>query len=437
MPFDNITTTQQSAFVSSLLTGQYNLLLGSGVSLDSYNSEGTLPSAGELRLALTTLKDTPAESPMQRVFGLLSPDEVRQHVTSKFIDCTAGPSVRLFPSFLWNRVFTFNVDDVMEAHYRDANGLQSLKPINFDDQFEDRTAPNELQIVHLHGYAPQAERGYVFSRESYVRQMSEHNVWMAILAQLIKTDPFIIIGTSLDEPDLDYYLANRTRSSAREDRGPSVLVSPEPNPITRNDCSEYGLLLFHGSCADFLEYCDKSLPVRKSTLELIPTDEDALLPDELPAPLRLSFWSDFSLVPADVPPEPGLSRFQYGHPPSWADLAADLDVSRSSTARIISSVERALSHGAHDGPRLMLLFDGTGTGKTTILSRCAFELSRRSITALRCTATSRLEPKNTALVLDSIAEPLVLVVDDFADQANQVASLLDETKKTDLVILGA
>ena len=437
MAFETITETQRSAFVSSLLTGQYNLLLGSGISLDSHNSDGYLPSAGDLRRALTKLKSTPSESPLQRVFGLLSTDEIREHVTSKYIDCSPGPSITPFPSFLWNRMFTFNIDDAMEAGYRDANGLQTLRSINFDDQFVDPTSPNELQIIHLHGYSQLATRGYVFSRESYVRQMSAHNVWMTILAQLIKTDPFVIIGTSLDEPDLDYYLAHRTQSSARDDRGPSILVCPDPNPITRNDCVEYGLLLFRGTCKDFLKYCDEVLPARKSRRELIPTDEDALLPDEVPSPLRLSFWSDFSLVPTAALPQAGLSRFQYGHPPSWADLAADLDVPRSATARIISSVERSLNENAPDEPRLLLVFDGTGTGKTTILSRCAFELSKRSITTLRCTATSRLEPKNTAAVLDSIPDPLVLIVDDFADQANQVANLLDETDKSNMVILGA
>ncbi len=437
MAFENISAIQRSAFVSSLLTGQYNLLLGSGISLDSHTSDGYLPSAGDLRRALTELKGTPPESPLQRVFGLLSPDEIREHVTSKYIDCSPGPSIKPFPSFLWNRMFTFNIDDAMEAGYRDTNGLQTLRSINFDDQFVDSTSPNEIQIIHLHGYSQLANRGYVFSRESYVRQMSAHNVWMTILAQLIKTDPFVIIGTSLDEPDLDYYLAHRTQRSARDDRGPSILVCPDPNPITRNDCVEYGLLLFCGTCEDFLKYCNEILPVRKSKLELIPTDEDALLPENLPSPLRLSFWSDFSLVPTAALPQSGLSRFQYGHPPNWTDLAADLDVPRSATARIISSVERTFNESVSDEPRLLLVFDGTGTGKTTVLSRCAFELSKRSITTLRCTATSRLEPKNTAAVLDSIAEPLVMIVDDFADQANQVANLLDETNKSNLAILGA
>ena len=277
----------------------------------------------------------------------------------------------------------------------------------------------------------------MFSRESYVRQMSAHNVWMTILAQLIKTDPFIIIGTSLDEPDLDYYLANRTPSSVREDRGPSILVSPDPDPIARHDCVEYGLLLFRGTCEDFLAYCDEALPMRKSIRDLVPTDQDALLSDEVSSSLRLSFWSDFSLVPSDATPQAGLSRFQYGHPPSWSDLAANLDVSRPATARVISAVERSLRADDGDHRNLLMLFDATGTGKTTILSRCAFELSKRRITTLRCTATSRLEAKSTAAALDSIDEPLVLIVDDFAEQANQVASLLDESNKPDLVILGA
>ncbi len=53
MPFENITAEHHAAFLSSLKAGQYNLLLGAGVSMDSSNARGNLPSGSALSLTLS------------------------------------------------------------------------------------------------------------------------------------------------------------------------------------------------------------------------------------------------------------------------------------------------------------------------------------------------------------------------------------------------
>ena len=434
MPFASISEDQNFFFKRALTAGHYTLLLGSGISTDSTNAKGPLPSADQLRLSLCKLKGAPETAPLQQVFSLLTPAETREHVTEHFLNCTPGPSLTQFPAFIWRRAFTFNIDDALESAYSDASSLQSITSYHFDDPYEDAGTLSTLPLVHLHGYAQQEDRGYVFSRNQYIRQINEHNPWMTILAQIISSEPVIVIGSSLDEVDLDYYLSFRTRTSGRADQGPSIFVSPNTDALTIHHCEQHGMSHFVGTCEDFLNHCDSEAPARPTPIELIPKASKNLLSRDILDKDALAFWSDFELVPGAVDATTESSRFLYGHPPNWTDLAADLDVARPVSAQIIEAVESKL-HDLDDPRRLLILFEIAGSGKTTILGRCAFELAKRGIATLRCTSLSRLEPSNTTKTLNAIPGPLAIVVDNFADQVTSFQAILDTIEKKDVVVL--
>lgn len=82
---------------------------------------------------------------------------------------------------------------------------------------------------------------------------------MTVLTQRMLSEPIIISGSTLDEVDLSYYLALRTGESARDDRGPSILVM-EDDPEATMLCERHGLLHFVGYSKDFFEYCKSVLP---------------------------------------------------------------------------------------------------------------------------------------------------------------------------------
>ena len=111
MKFDNHTFDMLAA---SLKAGQYNLLLGSGISRDSRNRKGFLPSGETLRQELCQLKGAHKSSSLQRVYATLTSTEIQEHIVDRFIDCTPGNSVVKLAKFLWRRIFTFNVDDALE-----------------------------------------------------------------------------------------------------------------------------------------------------------------------------------------------------------------------------------------------------------------------------------------------------------------------------------
>jgi hypothetical protein len=129
MGFKNISITQHASFLSSLRAGQYNLLLGAGASMDSQNSFGKYPSGTGFKNELCTLKSVSENYSLQRVYSLLKDHEVAKHVNSRFSGAQPGPTAKLISSFVWKRIFSWNIDDVLEVVYRDPEARQKLVPL--------------------------------------------------------------------------------------------------------------------------------------------------------------------------------------------------------------------------------------------------------------------------------------------------------------------
>ncbi len=431
MPFDQ--TTLES-IASSLKAGHYNLLLGAGVSRDSQNSKGSLPSGEAFRQDLCRLKGARDNSPLQRVYATLTPAEVQEHVVERFRDCQPGPSVTKLTQFIWRRIFTFNIDDALERAYGAPDLVQTLTVFHFNDDYYEGRLLSEVPTIHLHGWIGRPDQGFVFSRDEYVRQIKSINPWMVLLTQFLPVEPFMIMGTSLDEVDLDFYLAHRTEVTAREDRGPSIFIEPNPDAVTENDCKRYNLLLFKGTTEEFLDYLAERVPERPTPMELVPQETLRLLPAGISKTAALSFSADFELVPGIVPAGKAATRFMYGHVPSWQDLASELDIGRSVTTKIVNAVDALLKNPDSD-QKIVLLADKTGAGKTTIIRRCAFEFAKRGMRTLSCSALSQIEPLSTSSIIDLIDDPLLIVVDNFADQVVAISQLVQSLEKKDVVFL--
>src|SRR5580693_501323 len=276
MSFKSISPAQQERFLFALRSGQYNLLLGAGSSMDSTNSHGKLPSGEAFRDELCDLKKVQRTYTLQRVFSLLTPAEIKEHVTDRLSGCRPGDTAKLISSIIWKRIFTWNADDVLENAYAGAGARQQLRSIHFADDFVEHQSLAELLLIHLHGFVGTPEKGYVFSREQYLRQIRTINPWMTVLTQFMLSEPMIVAGTSLDEVDLDFYLAQRTAITARDDRGPSILVTTRDDAVSARLCEDHNLLLFIGRSHDFFSHCLGILPHPPTPEELIPLETKRL-----------------------------------------------------------------------------------------------------------------------------------------------------------------
>jgi hypothetical protein len=149
---------------------------------------------------------------------------------------------------------------------------------------------------------------------------------------------------------------------------------------------------------------------------------------------RLAFQADFELVPGIVDKTP-VSRFPYGHEASWGELAADVDVPRESTAPLLERIRKSASDETSPS-QVYVVLDAAGSGKTTVLKRLSLLLAEGGNRVLFCSALGRL-PAATSSLLDLIDGPLVVVIDNLADQVTALSEIIQSIEKRDVAFLCA
>jgi hypothetical protein len=426
----------KSSFQNSLLSGSYNLLLGSGISLDSKNQHGKfLRSTEDLRRDLCRITGAKDSTNLQSVYALLSPQHKEQELIAEFSNCIPGPSLKYLPNYLWQRLFTFNIDDVIETLYeRTGFAKQKIIPVNFDSAFEATPSRDELLSIHLHGWVRAPEIGFVFSASEYVRVMRNLNSWMHLLSGILPTEPFIIAGTSLNEIDLEYYLNHRTPETPRKGRGPSLLIEPNPDAVTRLYCKRYGLELITATFGEFLDWLKQEIPNPPSLADISIPIVPKLLTEAKSQKQLLSFFNDFEIVSAtELPSSAVPSPFQYGREPDWKDIQQHYDIERKDS-EIILNYARNIMKSAEPIPyRILLILDDSGTGKTTLIKRVAYNLARMGTPVFYVRTSSRINVNVAAEVLSSISRECIIIVDGLADHIEQIIDLVEKTTNTNRV----
>ena len=423
------------ALRDTLIAGGYNLLLGAGVSLDSTDANGAfLPSSDAMRQRLCKLTGAPDTTTLTRVYNLLTADQIKSALVEPFSPCTPGHTVSRLSHFLWRRLFTLNIDDVVEQHYEAVGGgaKQELRPLNYATPFEPTPERYVLQAIHLHGWAREPDAGFVFSTREYAGAMKAHNPWMRMLAEILATEPFIIAGTGLNEADLEYYLSFRTPSTPRRGIGPSFLVEPYPDVVTRNDCERHGLELVEAPLGEFLEWVAREIPTPPSVTDLLVPDRADLFDPSINKKDQLRFFCDFEVVEASDEPLPEVaSAFLYGRAPEWRDLDQHCDIVRGS----YEDLPRLLDASEDKRPSRVVVLDEPGTGKTTCIRRVAHMRARAGKPVVYLRTFMGIDVRAAASCLAKARQPILLMVDNVADHASQLHDLLESDGVAENVIL--
>lgn len=430
-------TSLLATFRDSLFTGRYNLLLGSGVSLTSHNRKGeALRDVERLREDLCKLTGSKSNTSLTRAYSLLTAEQRKTEIVDAYSGCRPGADLLPLQRYIWKRLFTFNVDDVIERLY-DRDSQQRLVSLNFDSAFEPDTDKTELQSIHLHGFVAQPGGGFVFSHTEYARVMRSNNPWMLLLSELLPAEPFVIAGTSLNEIDLEFYLSGRTSSTPRKSRGPSLLIEPFPDAATKADCERYDLTLVQATFGDFLAWLSATYPTPPSVQGLTVPSCEQLFRTRIPQRDLLRFFSDFKLVsgattaPTNVP-----SPFLYGVEPTWDEIQQHLDIERTENQGLTNSMQRWLAAPTRDD-RLILVSEQPATGKSTLLKRVGHDLAALGTPVFSVCTLSRIDSDTARACFAQLSAPAVLLVDGLADHAEQIRDLLDDGRLDDNLLVVA
>jgi len=260
--------------------GEYQLLPGAGASMDSLDATGTnLPSATGLCKAFIDDFQLPLEPGqqigLQRAYehiehrrstsGLIRAD----YLSHRFSGCKPADWYASLAGVPWKRIWTLNIDDVVEValeqYFRDADPdspvRQSPAPFSWES-VQDEPRPDEVQVIHLHGFARWLGSGksqLVFSILEYLSAARIGHSWHYLFGAEYLQRPFIFLGARLVE---EYDLADilRRGSQARVMTGkPSAIVLKSFSQLDREDFTRWGLVCIEADAEHFSRDLQKQI----------------------------------------------------------------------------------------------------------------------------------------------------------------------------------
>jgi len=428
--------SQKDYFLETLNNGKYNLLLGAGVSLDSENIIGEMmPSGEKLRHILGDLLNVKSGIPLNKLASNLDKTQINEHLTRRFMTKKVGESLMNISKYVWRSIFTFNIDNVIEKLYAEAeDSMQHIKSINYRDRYTLVNNISELQVIHLHGYVEQEKDEYVFSLYDYVKLIDGINPWMVILSDLFSTEPFIFAGTSLNEPDLEYYFSKRNARISPNSREPSLLIEPFPNSITKNECNKNNIILVESTIKDFLEWVSTNLNNPKTPEDLTKQDKTVINEQNLNKGDILQFNTDFQVLNFLKQKQSSKpSTFFYGDEPTEKDINQNLDIERKNTFDVYKKIKQEIIDKHLN--KLIIINDESYSGKTTFALRLLEKISVNDINIIKIKNQNRIDKGNTIKCLKNIIKPTVILVDNIVDKINEVNDIL-EKDLPDVYIIG-
>lgn len=392
-------------------------------------------SAGQLNEKLRSFTDLGVNSTLQQNYSLLDEEEVSMNLTIPYTCTIPGKTIEALAVIPWRRVYTLNIDNAFEKYSRALAeqkmfSAEVISSFNFNELYKEITPESIHSIVHLHGDVAKPSSGYVFSHTEYAHQMARANSWMLTLTQLMKSEPFIVAGTTLDEIDVQYYLQQHEGVSPEGGiNASSILIEPFPNRLTKKVCRDHNLILFEGTTLDFLnslqsEFTDFHNPFSSFG----PQNE---YPTRLSAQEKVLFESSFEKVRASVAASKDGTRFLLGAPLTWELIQSDADIPRSA----ISSVEREIDKSLKGESQGVVYLADPGSGKSALLKRVAFRASQKYRNVFFYSNSEKIGEEKAAEIFSSFNGDVVVFFDDVADSASYLVGILHAIKKSNICFI--
>ncbi len=172
-------------------------------------------------------------------------------------------------SYPWNKIFTVNIDDLVENVYKSSDRelvVQNQKKLKL-------TNSKETILFKLHGCVNRPEEGYIFSGEDYLELITKKvDAKLNDFTSEILQNNVIFIGASLDEPDIEYYLKMYLDAGCKLRSNRLVFIDIQPSRNLQRKAKELDALLIKASTEEFLEFLSsinfKPDELEKSVIDL-------------------------------------------------------------------------------------------------------------------------------------------------------------------------
>ena len=379
-------------YLSKALAGNSAVLfLGAGFSADAKNRLGqTIPVGSQLANDLWHFLKYPGDydgSDLSSVFQAALAQghqrELRAFLEERYT-CDALPDWYEFVAkIFWYRIYTTNIDTVVEKIYSCAVNAPKLDAVNgVREDFRERDQLLEsMQYIKLNGTIPGSSTDMTFSFRQYAARSAQNDVWYDHFVRDYSTRITVFIGTNLNEPLFWRAIEARgTRFRDSENRPKSFLIVPYISPVKIDALREYRIVPIQMEAKEFFRLIAEQmnpLPDRITVLRRSNPDFESLVPllaGHISSASRRhiqQFYAHFHVV--RIPGQrPNYTRgFLQGAEPLWSDVLNDLDAAREANSAAFELIQKQFTTGTTGS---VVVSGAAGTGKSTLVKRVALDL---------------------------------------------------------------
>ena len=421
---------------SAYQDGRLMLLLGAGVSRDSYDQDGKeVPLGPGLAEELADLMKWPyggeALGNVYSAINTVDSARLQSFMRRRLTNTRPSSDLKIIASFIWSRIYTLNIDDCTEVALR-AFSRQSLGVFGRNSPLEEIDPIfRSIQLVKLNGSADRPEDGFIFSPQEYGEGSSRIPVWYRELGHNYSNYTFVFIGTKLNEPLLQHALAEM-RSVMKRSPLQGYVITPNASEIDRYHLKSLNLIHVPGTLKDFAEWLDREMPSRPTGWDLatarrpeLRNINGALNERQKRALNSLTLVSAEGLPRSDSALAGGAIReFYKGYKAKWWDIT-DGVTAELEFVRDFSSVVQ----NSYEPKKCICLVGPAGSGKTTALMISALKVSNLSKYPVYFLREAVSDLKEVVISLEEInSSPYYLFIDKIESMQNEVSEILKDGK---------
>ena len=363
-----------------------SLLLGAGFSLVNSSGMGRLPTGDGLRDLIlqrcgkkagpkTSLKDA-------YVLGMREIPNFNAFLTSCFTVRTALPWQEKIFSYPWGRIYTTNIDNVLNVALEQCERKGKLGGdfvfANYSDPSILSSAIGSIPVVTIHGTCLKIDEGFVFSSLEYAKAAVKILDWHRDLAAKILTGGLIVVGNQLDESDIDSHLAFREGAYAKTNVAANFMVMPNPDEIKAENYAAAGYRVLDCTAEEFFtELFAATAP--RTIADIVLSSSPSFNKAVTDVKAMTWFRGAFRAVVAemdDAKSKTGILRhFITGSDPDWFYIVNDAHAT-TSVAKAISKRVLGQMQSSTTGVGVLHITGPSGSGKTTAIRSALREVVR-------------------------------------------------------------
>lgn len=359
---------------SVLLNETPILFLGAGFSLGAKTKTGrNIPTGSELKRIIVEefLKYNSSNRDYDELLGYSlsqvcqycsnkqSPHYLNDFLTDFFSQVQPSSNHFKLTNYFWKKIYSTNIDDLVESVFRENN--KDIIVQQFVRKFTYKK-DNATEYFKLHGSVNNPSEGFTFSTEDYVDTMIQSKDYrFSSLSSDMHSENFILLGSSFEEINLDYYFKLYENTGYASSRGKIFVINPKPSILLRSKIERIQGILIEWDSNEFFDFID-SLTLNKKSLTQYDLDKDIH---------NLGFINIKNIRASFTDTKKYDSRLYLGYEPEWKDIFSDWDFIDN---RIQNIYRQFISSARNVNAGVLSLYGKPYIGKSTFLKRIGSNL---------------------------------------------------------------